>query len=511
SILDFPTGSTASGATAKLGTSNSVVFVNHSGGAINLVITVEGYTASTSTQGAGYRPARIRDLGGNTVAAGATLDVQVVGRGGVPTRGVAAIAANFTATSTVTAGQLRAWPTDGVEPSTSLANFTAGVSRGDLAFVKPGADGKIRVRNSSGGSIHLWVDVEAWYYDGVSNAVIIEQGSATSILQPVLGGAVEGAYVRNGGGLFHGYAADPDSLDQAQWSPVDSNLEAFSGQPSMIRVPSGKLLIAVLHARDGEVWTFETTSGATWPTPTFVHTGGIMSAPPVSGALPDGSVLTFAVDADGRLWMLSAAAGSYWQSLGDVNLVGAITAVTLSDGLQIVGRTSAGTVITAAYRNGALGAWTDLGGSGVTDKTAVVVNQGPRVRIVARQSDGSVITKLQGITGSFPATWTTVGTSGATFIGAPAVGIDLGSGTDPGTGKAFILIRNAIDSYLYQADETGEATGLWEDWHLVPGQSNPAGTDATVTSFAGGANNFHWIASYLDINGTPRIIHAPVV
>lgn len=510
SVLDFPAGTTSSGATAKLGTNNSVVFGNHSSVAINLVITAEGYTASSSTQGAGYRPARVRTAN-VTLAANATMDVPVLGQGGVPTRGVAAVAVNLTPYLPAGSGYLKAWPTDGVQPTTSVGTFAAGVSQGDLAFVRPGADGRIRVRNGSSGNLTLLVDLEAWYFDGMSTAVAIEQNSATSITQPVVGGAVEAAYVRNGGSLMHGYAASPDALDQAQWSSVNSNLEAFSGQPSLIRLPSGALLVAVLHARDGEVWTFQTASGASWPTPVFAHTGGIMASPPVSGALPDGSVLTFGVDADGRLWMLSAVGGSYWQSLGDVDLVGSPTVVTISDGLQIVGRSAAGTVVTAAYRNGALGAWTDLGGSGVTDNTAVAVNSGPRVRIVARQSDGSVITKLQSITGAFPAGWTTVGTAGATFVGAPAVGIDLGSGTDPGTGKAFILIRNAIDNYLYQADETGEATGLWQDWHLVPGQSNPAGTDATVTSFAGSANNFHWIACYLDSSATPRIIHAPVL
>lgn len=511
SLFDFPSGTNASGATAKLGSNNSVVFVNHSAAAINLIITAEGYTSSSSTQGAGYRPARYRDASAVVVAASATVDVQVLGRNGVPTRGVAAVAANLTATSQTGSGYLRGWPTDGVEPATSLANFTTGIAQGDLAFLKPGADGKIRVRNLSSGTIRLFVDVEAWYYDGISTAVEIAQNSATSITQPVAGGAVEGAYVRNGGGLFHGYAASPDSLDQAQWSPVDSNLEAFSGQPSLIRLPSGKLLVAVLHAGDGEVWTFETVSGASWPTPAFVRTGGIMAAPPTSGALSDGSVLTFGVDADGRLWVLSATAGSYWQSLGDADLAGTPTVVTISDGVQLVGRTTAGTVVTAAYRNSALGAWTDLGGIGVTDKVAAVVNQGPRVRIVARQSDGSVISKLQSITGTFPTSWTTVGTPGATFTGAPAVGIDLGSGTDPGSGKAFILIRNSVDHYLYQADETGEATGVWGDWYLVPGQSNPAGTDATVSSFSGSANNFHWIACYLDSFSVPKIIHAPVV
>ena len=154
-----------------------------------------------------------------------------------------------------------------------------------------------------------------------------------------------------------------------------------------------------------------------------------------------------------------------------------------------------------------------VGGVGVSDKTAAVVNNGPRVRVVARQSDGSIVSKLQGLDGVFPATWTRAGSPGVApaFVGGPAVGIDLGSGTNPGTGKAFLLARGAADGYLYQVDETGVANGIWGEWYLVAGQSAAADTDATVTPFGGSGNNFHWIASYLDVNGAPRLIHASVV
>ncbi len=68
-----------------------------------------------------------------------------------------------------------------------------------------------------------------------------------------------------------------------------------------------------------------------------------------------------------------------------------------------------------------------------------------------------------------------------------------------------------MDGYLYQVDETGVANGIWGEWYLVAGQSAAADTDATVTPFGGSGNNFRWIASYLDVNGAPKLIHAPVV
>ena len=194
------------------------------------------------------------------------------------------------------------------------------------------------------------------------------------------------------------------------------------------------------------------------------------------------------------------------------NLVGSPTVVTTSTGVQVIARTTSGTVTTASYVNGVLSAWIDLAGAGITDKTAAVVNNGPRVRVVARQSDGSIVSKMQALDGSWPADWTPAGTTGLapTFVGGPAAGIDFGSGTNPGTGKAFLIARSQQDGYLYQVDETSEASGVWGEWYQVPGQSATAGTDVTVAPFAGGGNNFHWVGAYLDSNSTPRIIHASV-
>ncbi|MDQ1742123.1 MAG: hypothetical protein QOE23_462 [Pseudonocardiales bacterium] len=454
--------------------------------------------------------ARTSLIAGLSLAAGADYDFQLGGRGGVPTRGAAAAIFSVTAMNATGTGYLRAYPVEGPVIGPNLT-WDSGDSLASDTLIPLGPSGKVRLHNYGSTAITLYGVVRGWFDTGQSHVVGIEPHSATALLQPVSGGSVDAGYVSAGGVLFHGLAA-PDSLDQAQWSPVPSNLEAFTGQPSIVRLPAGNLLVSVLHANNGEVWNFQVAAGLSSWAPTYTHTGGIMASPPVSANLPDGSAVTFAVDSDGALWLMSGT--GYWGLLdGTAGLAGSPTVVTTSTGVQVVDTTPAGTVKTAGYANGVLSAWKDLGGVGVTDKTAAVVNNGPRVRVVARQSDGSIVSKLQGLDGVFPATWTQAGTPGAApaFVGGPAVGIDLGSGTNPGTGKAFLLARGAADGYLYQVDETGVANGVWGEWYLVPGQSAAADTDATVAPFGGSGNNFHWIASYLDVNGAPKLIHAAVV
>ncbi len=513
-VMAYGTASTASSVMARLSASGQLTFKNSTASAVNLYYNVQGYIAADSGHGYGYRyssPTAL--LAGIPLAAGADLNVQLAGRGGIPTRGAGAAIVTVAATSQAAAGYLRVWPVDGTAPADgALLNWNGTDSRAAEAVVPLAASGVVRVHNFSSGSINVYLITRGWFDTGEAHDVAIAQHAATSVLQAVSGGSVDAVYVNAGGTMFHGVAG-ADSLDQAQWSVVPSNLEAFTGQPSMVRLPSGNLLVSALHANDGEVWSFQVPAGTPSWTPSFTHTAGVMASPPVSANLPDGNVVTFAVDSDGALWVLPSSGSTYWQWLGRANLVGSPTVVTTSTGVQVLDRSTGGTVVTASYVNGALSAWTDLGGVGVSDKTAAVVNSGPRVRVMARQSDGSIVSKLQNLNGSWPSAWTQAGSAGITpaFTGGPAVGIDLGSGTNPGTGKAFLLARGAVDGYLYQVDETGAASGVWGEWYLLPGQTAAAGTDATVTSFGGSGNNFHWIATYLDVNDAPRIIHAPVV
>jgi hypothetical protein len=138
--------------------------------------SVELEPASVNNAFESLNPARILDTrpGGTTadgqfVAAGplgpgATLDVVVVGRGGVPPLGVGAVAINVTAVASTSNGFLTVWPTGSSMPNTSNINFVAGDVVPNLAIVKVGTGGRISIFNETGAT-NLLVDVVGWFAD----------------------------------------------------------------------------------------------------------------------------------------------------------------------------------------------------------------------------------------------------------------------------------------------------------------------------------------------------------
>jgi len=113
-------------------------------------------------------PARILDTRNGTgglpgaIGPGATVDVQVTGRGGVPTTGVSAVAMNVTVTQPTGAGYLTMFPSGTTRPLAANLNFTPGKTVPNLVVVKLGAGGKVSMFNSSG-STHVIYDVAGWY------------------------------------------------------------------------------------------------------------------------------------------------------------------------------------------------------------------------------------------------------------------------------------------------------------------------------------------------------------
>ena len=113
-------------------------------------------------------PARILDTRDGTggisgpVGPGATADVQITGRGGIPTGDVAAVAMTVTVTQPSSAGYVTVWPSGAARPLTSNLNFNPGESPSNLVVVKVGSNGKVGVFNSSGKS-YVVIDVAGWY------------------------------------------------------------------------------------------------------------------------------------------------------------------------------------------------------------------------------------------------------------------------------------------------------------------------------------------------------------
>ncbi len=113
-------------------------------------------------------PARVLDTrtgnGGlsRPVAADETIDVQVAGRGGVPSSGVSAVVLNVTVTEPTAVGHLTVFPSGTAMPLASNLNFVAGQTVPNLVVAKVGAGGKVSLFNSRS-STHVVFDVAGWY------------------------------------------------------------------------------------------------------------------------------------------------------------------------------------------------------------------------------------------------------------------------------------------------------------------------------------------------------------
>ena len=173
SNLNFAAGQTVPNlVVVKVGSGGRVSLYNGAAGAAHVVADVAGwYGAGGAASGSRYHPlapARLLDtrtgLGAalEKLAAGATLDLAVTGRGGVPASGVSAVVLNVTVHDPLSGGYLTAWPTGDLLPLASNLNFLGGQTVPNLVIAKIGADGSVSLFNG-GGATHLIADVAGWF------------------------------------------------------------------------------------------------------------------------------------------------------------------------------------------------------------------------------------------------------------------------------------------------------------------------------------------------------------
>ena len=157
----------------------------------HVIVDVVGYYAP-STTGAGrlktLTPARLLDTrNGIGIAAGAakpgaaaTIDVQVLGRGGVPAANVAAVVVTLTATQTTSGGYFTAHASGSARPLASNLNASAiNEDVANLAIVPVGANGMISLFTENGS--HLLIDVVG-YFGGDGNALATPSGLFVPLL-----------------------------------------------------------------------------------------------------------------------------------------------------------------------------------------------------------------------------------------------------------------------------------------------------------------------------------------
>ncbi|MEV6636336.1 hypothetical protein AB0M54_36880 [Actinoplanes sp. NPDC051470] len=497
-VLAHENGTTAHGVMVRLAADGRADFRNGGTGEVALLARLLGYVTSVNTAGAGYRPL-VKRVTDQTVAAGATVDLPIGGTFGLPVRNIAGVALNFTAQSNTENGYFKAYGLGAAEPNSSIANWNADRTRSALAVVKPGTDGKIRVKNNSTGSVRLILDLQGWFAEPIT-PLPIAQYAPTAVLQPPGSGTslgtIEYAYVDNIGVTRLGHQTDPDNFLSLQWTAAPATADPHTGPPAIAAYADGRVQVIAQNTA-GAYWTAGQTAkdGATFDPWTGI--GGSLASPPTLVTLSTGPV-GLGVDADGALWHYRVVTGttSYWRKLVDQDLAGPVTAVPVAQGQQLFARDTSGAVRTALYAtDGAMGAWTNLGGD-VTGRPAVVVSPGSRLRVFVRAADGSVRTKGQDLAGGWASDWATIGTF--TAAGAPAAILD------PVLGRTALVVRGA-DNELYETWETAAGSAAWEDWkRLNPDASDPAASEPTIAPLQNGSGQT-WVIVFRNINDAQRL------
>ena len=88
--------------------------------------------------------------------------LKVAGRAGVPATGVSAVVLNLTGVSPTHTTFVTAYPSGASRPPVSSLNLRPAVNRANLVTVPVGADGNVRLYNSTG-TVHLLADVMGFY------------------------------------------------------------------------------------------------------------------------------------------------------------------------------------------------------------------------------------------------------------------------------------------------------------------------------------------------------------
>jgi uncharacterized protein (DUF1501 family) len=163
----------------RIGPGGRLSLYNNSGH-VHLVGDLVGYfTSSTGSRLQPLDPFRLLDTRDGTGAAaaplgpGASLNLQVTNRGGVPAN-ARAVALNVAVTGPTEASYLTVWPAGDLRPLAASANFVAGQTVPNLVLARVGADGKVSIYNNSG-STHVVADVLGAFTDNAPGRFVAVQ------------------------------------------------------------------------------------------------------------------------------------------------------------------------------------------------------------------------------------------------------------------------------------------------------------------------------------------------
>lgn len=178
-----------------LGTAGQINLYNQ-GGNTHLIVDVLAWFPSATASITGVNPARLLETrsGLSTVdnrfnatgkfGPGGTQSVTVVGRGGVPASGVAAVALNVTATGGTLGSFLTVYPKGATRPNASNLNFIAGQNVPNMVMLPVGADGQVTIFNLAGNT-DVIVDVLAWFPDNSTTPTTTTTTTVPSVTAPI--------------------------------------------------------------------------------------------------------------------------------------------------------------------------------------------------------------------------------------------------------------------------------------------------------------------------------------
>ncbi len=236
---------------AKVGAGGQVSIFNRFGD-VDVVVDLSGYFPAADAY-VPLVPARVletraglatidgRGRPGAPLGPSESLDLELLGRAGVPSTGVSAVVLNVTATNVTGASFLTLWPSGAPRPIASNLNLTPGTTRPNLVIVKVGKAGSVSVFNAAG-TADVVADLAGYFpTDGAFVPLQPARILETRPDQPVTPGGVNmGA--RLGGD--YSYSIDVTGLAGIPASGVSAvvlNVTAIHpGSPSYVTVwPSG--------------------------------------------------------------------------------------------------------------------------------------------------------------------------------------------------------------------------------------------------------------------------------
>lgn len=234
---------------------------NHAGDT-DVVVDVLGWF-STGTDFVGVSPTRVLETrsapglvtidgqqqGGGPLGAGATVDVRITGRTGLPSTGIGSAVLNVTAVDPTAASFLTVYPADEAAPTASNLNLAPGRTLPNLVMVRVSAAGDVTIRNEFGRT-DVVVDVLGWFPTGSMAFVPVAPARVLETRPGVTNGTTDG--VSNGTGRVA-----PDTTLPLQ-------ISGRAGVP-----PTGAGAVALnVTAVDPSAPSFVTVSPAGAPRPT---------------------------------------------------------------------------------------------------------------------------------------------------------------------------------------------------------------------------------------------------